>query len=60
MTDGYVADFSLALINRTGAYYVCRDLVRGLPDHFSAIAIGGFSAGPNRTGLFASCLAVQC
>jgi len=37
MTDGYVADFSLALINRTGAYYVCRDLVRGLPDHFSAI-----------------------
>lgn len=28
----YIADFSLALINRTGAYYVCRDIV----EHFRA------------------------
>lgn len=33
----YVADFSLSLINRTGAYYVCRDLVRGLPQAFSSV-----------------------
>ena len=26
-TQQYLADFSLALINRTGAYYVCRDVV---------------------------------
>lgn len=31
----YEADFSLALINRTGAYHVCREIVRGLPQHFS-------------------------
>ena len=37
MKDGYVADFSLALINRTGAYYVCRDLVKGLPEQFPHI-----------------------
>lgn len=30
----YLADFSLALINRTGAYYVSRDLLRHLPHHF--------------------------
>lgn len=32
----YLADFSLALINRTGAYYACRDIVQGLPEFFSA------------------------
>jgi glycosyltransferase involved in cell wall biosynthesis len=32
----YMADFSLALINRTGAYFVCRDLLRYLPDYFAA------------------------
>jgi glycosyltransferase involved in cell wall biosynthesis len=31
----FEADFSLALINRTGAYHVCREIVRGLPQHFS-------------------------
>lgn len=30
----YQADFSLALINRTGAYHVCRDLLRDLPHYF--------------------------
>jgi glycosyltransferase involved in cell wall biosynthesis len=37
MKDGYVADFSLALINRTGAYHICRDLVQGLPEQFAHI-----------------------
>jgi hypothetical protein len=32
----YVADFSLALINRTGAYYICRDVVERLPEFFVA------------------------
>jgi glycosyltransferase involved in cell wall biosynthesis len=32
----YVADFSLALINRTGAYYVCRDVLQHLPEFFVA------------------------
>lgn len=33
----YVADFSLALINRTGAYHICNDLLRDLPQYFSAV-----------------------
>lgn len=33
----YVADFSLALINRTGAYYIGRDILEQLPEHFAAI-----------------------
>jgi len=33
---GYVADVSLTLVNRTGAYHVCRDLVEGLPQFFIA------------------------
>jgi glycosyltransferase involved in cell wall biosynthesis len=31
----YIADFSLALINRTGAYYICRDVVDSLPNAFA-------------------------
>lgn len=33
----YEADFSLALINRTGAYHLAHDLVHNLHDHFAAI-----------------------
>jgi glycosyltransferase involved in cell wall biosynthesis len=33
----YLADFSLALINRTGAYYVCRDVVQNLKSYFPAV-----------------------
>lgn len=33
----YIADFSLSLINRTGAYYVCRDVLQGLPEAFEAV-----------------------
>lgn len=39
MAEGpkYLGDFSLALINRTGAYYICRDIVNELPEQFAAI-----------------------
>jgi len=33
----YVADFSLALINRTGAYYICRDIIEELPEKFPSV-----------------------
>jgi|ERR1700730_3264741 hypothetical protein len=33
----YLADFSLALINRTGAYYICGDILRGMPHLFSHV-----------------------
>lgn len=33
----YLMDFSLGLINRTGAYVICRDLLQELPQHFSAV-----------------------
>lgn len=36
-TPTILADFSLALINRTGAYHVCRDIVRDLPQYFGGI-----------------------
>ena len=36
MKQRYVADLSLTLINRTGAYHICHDLVANLPDHFAA------------------------
>ena len=36
MTNAFVADFSLALINRTGAYFVSRDVVEHLSRHFVA------------------------
>ena len=32
----YIADFSLSLINKTGAYYVCRDILEHLPEFFVA------------------------
>jgi hypothetical protein len=33
----YVADFSLALINRTGAYYICRDVLERYIVHWSKL-----------------------
>lgn len=33
----FVADFSLSLINRTGAYYICRDVLEQLPHFFLAV-----------------------
>ncbi len=37
MTNKYIADFSLALINRTGAYYICRDIIEHIPSYFEHI-----------------------
>jgi glycosyltransferase involved in cell wall biosynthesis len=36
MANVFVADFSLALINRTGAYFVSRDVIEHLSRHFVA------------------------
>jgi glycosyltransferase involved in cell wall biosynthesis len=33
----YLADASLSLINRTGAHYLARDIIAGLPQHFAAV-----------------------
>lgn len=33
----YTADFSLALINRTGAFHICNDLLRELPQYFADV-----------------------
>lgn len=30
----YICDFSLALINRTGAYHICRDVLEGCSNYF--------------------------
>ena len=46
----YVADFSLALINRTGAYYVCRDIVENLPDVLAGVRYWRWE-GKEPTGL---------
>jgi glycosyltransferase involved in cell wall biosynthesis len=37
MQRKFVADFSLALINRTGAYFICRDILERLPQFFVAV-----------------------
>ncbi|MDZ4790713.1 MAG: glycosyltransferase [Hyphomicrobiales bacterium] len=33
----YLMDFSLGLINRTGAYFVCRDILEQLPEYFPSV-----------------------
>lgn len=33
----YLADFSLAVVNRTGAYFICKEIVDSLPDYFEAV-----------------------
>src|SRR5262245_29900767 len=33
----FVADFSLSLVNRSGAYYVCRDVIEQLAAYFLAV-----------------------
>lgn len=47
----YIADFSLALINRTGAYYVCRDVLEHLPEFFVATRYWRFLWAKEPTGL---------
>ncbi|MBR0644498.1 glycosyltransferase [Plastoroseomonas hellenica] len=33
----YLMDFSLGLINRTGAYIICRDILREMPEYFPEV-----------------------
>ena len=47
----YLADFSLALINRTGAYYVCRDVVERLNHFFPAVRYWRFFEQSEPQGL---------
>ncbi|MFC2950308.1 glycosyltransferase family 4 protein [Marinicaulis aureus] len=37
MAKELIADFSLGLINRTGAYYICRDIIEECADLFSDV-----------------------
>ncbi len=43
MSNTFVADFSLALINRTGAYQVCKDVIQHLPHKFQSIRYWRFA-----------------
>lgn len=45
----YVADFSLALINRTGAYHICNDLVRDLSGYFDHVRYWRLRSQPEPT-----------
>jgi hypothetical protein len=36
-SPSYLMDFSLGLVNRTGAYVICRDLLQELPDFFPQV-----------------------
>jgi glycosyltransferase involved in cell wall biosynthesis len=47
----YLADFSLALINRTGAYHISRDLLEILPGMFRATRYWRFNFSHEPTGL---------
>lgn len=48
----YTADFSLALINRTGAYYVCRDVVQRLGEFLPAVRYWRLVAKKQPEGLY--------
>ena len=55
----FVADFSLSLINRSGAYYVCRDIIEQLAPFFSLSGIGD-CLGRNPAASNASCSGEPC
>lgn len=57
MQKQYLADFSLALINRTGAYYICRDVVERLPQFFAGVRYWRFVLGRRPEGLARKLLA---
>jgi glycosyltransferase involved in cell wall biosynthesis len=57
MQKQYLADFSLALINRTGAYFVCRDVVERLPQFFAGIRYWRFVLGRRPDGMLRKLLA---
>jgi glycosyltransferase involved in cell wall biosynthesis len=51
MHKRYLADFSLALINRTGAYYICRDVLQGLPNFFTGTRYWRFTLSKQPDGI---------
>lgn len=53
----YVADLSLALVNRTGAYHVCSDIVRGCPQFFSGVRYWQFTLKTEPHGVVRKLLA---
>lgn len=57
MHKQYLADFSLALINRTGAYYICRDVVQRLPQFFAGIRYWRFVLAKQPNGIIRKLLA---
>lgn len=52
----YLADCSLSLINQTGAHFVAREILDGLPHHFSAIRYWRFLRKEPPRGLMAKIL----
>jgi glycosyltransferase involved in cell wall biosynthesis len=57
MQQKYLADFSLALINRTGAYFICRDIVESLSNYFYQVRYWRFNFDRPPEGLFRKILA---
>ena len=49
--NAYMADFSLALINRTGAYHICIDLLTELPHYFPRVRYWRLDEQPKSTFL---------
>ncbi len=47
----YLMDFSLGLINRTGAYVICRDLLQELPHYFPQVRYWRMLLGKTPDGL---------
>jgi hypothetical protein len=45
----YLGDFSLS--NRTGAYYICRDILRGMPHLFSEVRYWRFAFRKEPSGI---------
>lgn len=57
MDQQYLADLSLALINRTGAYFISRDIVEALSDYFYRVRYWRFNLDSPPDGLLRKVLA---
>jgi glycosyltransferase involved in cell wall biosynthesis len=51
-TKQYLLDFSLALVNKTGAYIICRDLLEELPEFFPQVRYWRMIRKSTPTGLW--------
>jgi glycosyltransferase involved in cell wall biosynthesis len=49
--EQYLLDFSLALVNKTGAYIICRDLLQELPEFFPEVRYWRMIRQSTPTGL---------